>query len=195
MVCTLAAGRLACCALVVLGALGMTPRSSRNLSIVRDYLPVRGEHSARGALEAESHNSSAAESGRSVRDEHVALTVEGFRASHRIRRVCRVTAYCDRGLTASGVPSGLGQCAAPADIPFGSLVYIPQLDRTFVVTDRTHERFRHNTVDLFMPERSTCLQFGRNYLECEFHIIATPPRYGQLRLAMGNGSPHTVASR
>ncbi len=66
-------------------------------------------------------------------------------------RVCRVTAYCDRGSTASGVPSGMGQCAAPADIPFGSIVYIPALGQRFVVTDRTHRRFRRSTVDIFMP--------------------------------------------
>lgn len=86
-------------------------------------------------------------------------------------RVCRVTAYCDRGLTASGVMSGLGQCAAPGDVPFGSIVYIPALDRSFVVTDRTHKRFRHNTVDLFIPERAACLAFGREYLE----VVITPP--------------------
>lgn len=81
-------------------------------------------------------------------------------------RICRVTAYCDRGTTASGVRSGVGQCAAPADIPFGALVYIPALDRSFVVTDRTHKRFRKNTVDLFMPSKYQCKQFGCNYLEC-----------------------------
>jgi 3D (Asp-Asp-Asp) domain-containing protein len=99
------------------------------------------------------------------------------------RRVCRVTAYCDRGITASGVPSGVGQCAAPADIPFGSRVYIPALDRTFIVTDRTAKRFRHNTVDIFIPTRGQCRQFGRSYLECEFTIPVKPPRYASPRLA------------
>lgn len=87
------------------------------------------------------------------------------------RRVFRVTAYCDIGITASGVPSGAGQCAAPADIPFGSRIYVPELDATFVVTDRTHKRFRHNTVDLFIPSKSRCLEFGRHYLEC----VILPP--------------------
>jgi len=100
-----------------------------------------------------------------------------------LRRICRVTAYCDRGTTASGVPSGVGQCAAPADIPFGSKVYIPALDQTFVVTDRTAKRFRHNTVDIFITARKACLEFGRHYLECEFTIPADPPRYGSPRLA------------
>ena len=84
-----------------------------------------------------------------------------------MRRICRVTAYCDRGTIASGVESGVGQCAAPIDIPFGSRIHIPELGRTFLVTDRTARRFRHNTVDLFIPTREACLQFGRQYLICE----------------------------
>lgn len=84
-----------------------------------------------------------------------------------MRRICRVTAYCDRGTTASGVQSGVGQCAAPIDIPFGSRIHIPELGRTFLVTDRTARRFRHNTVDIFIPTRAACLQFGRQYLVCE----------------------------
>ncbi len=105
-----------------------------------------------------------------------------------LRRVYRVTAYCDRGLTASGVPSGIGQCAAPADIPFGSKIYIPALDRTFIVTDRTAKRFRHNTVDLFMPTRSQCLRFGRRYLECVITLPERQPRYGSpaLRAAVAS---------
>lgn len=97
-------------------------------------------------------------------------------------RICRVTAYCDRGTTAAGVPAGPGQCAAPADIPFGSRVYIPALGRTFIVTDRTHRRFRHNTVDLFIPSRRSCRAFGRQYLKCEFTIVDEPPAYGRVRV-------------
>ncbi len=84
-----------------------------------------------------------------------------------IDRVCRVTAYHDRGVTAAGVPSGLGQCAAPSDIPIGSRIHIPALGRTFVVTDRTHRRFRNSTVDLFLPCPDRCRQFGRKYLEVQ----------------------------
>jgi len=99
-----------------------------------------------------------------------------------LRRTYRVTAYCDRGTTAAGVPSGSGQCAAPANIPFGSKVYIPALGRTFVVTDRTHRRFRHNTVDLFLSSEDECRQFGRRYLECHILVPENPPQYGQVRV-------------
>lgn len=100
----------------------------------------------------------------------------------KVYRVYRVTAYCDRGLTASGVRSGVGQCAAPADIPFGSRIYIPALERTFIVTDRTAKRFRRNTVDLFIPDRAKCREFGRRYLECEINTPVRVPRYGSPRL-------------
>lgn len=108
------------------------------------------------------------------------------RYAKRIYRICRVTAYCDRGTTAAGVPSGLGQCAAPEDIPFGSIVYIPALDQRFVVTDRTHRRFRRSTVDLFIPSAARCRQFGRHYLECEILINPDPPAYGDVRV-LGTG--------
>jgi 3D (Asp-Asp-Asp) domain-containing protein len=92
--------------------------------------------------------------------------------NRRVKRVYRVTAYCDQGTTASGRPSGVGQCAAPSNIPFGAKVHIPALKRTFVVTDRTNKRFRHNTVDIFMNTEWACKQFGRNYLECEVTLPA-----------------------
>jgi 3D (Asp-Asp-Asp) domain-containing protein len=102
--------------------------------------------------------------------------------SATVCRVYRVTAYCDRGLTAAGVPSGVGQCAAPQDIPFGARVYLPALDRTFIVTDRTARRFRHNTVDLFIPDRGRCLRFGCRYLECQITLPEEQVRYASRRL-------------
>lgn len=108
----------------------------------------------------------------------------GFRPAGR--RVFRVTAYCDRALTAAGIPSGMGQCAAPEDIPFGAIVYVPQLRQAFVVTDRTHKRFRRNTLDLFMHERQSARRFGRRYLEAMVWVPLSRPAYGSARLA------HTV---
>lgn len=119
--------------------------------------------------------------------------------STTISRVYRVTAYCDRGFTAAGTLAGVGQCAAPADIPFGSRVYIPELGRTFIVTDRTARRFRHNTVDIFLPDREACLRFGRSYLECQITFPKTAPRYGsaELRAAVQAhaSAEHALASR
>lgn len=107
----------------------------------------------------------------------------GQQANRRVvRRVYRVTAYNDRGLTASGVWSGVGQCAAPADIPFGARVHIPALGRTLVVTDRTHRRFRSNTVDIYMPGYEQCRSFGRRYLECVVEFPPEPFEYGSPEL-------------
>lgn len=100
----------------------------------------------------------------------LARAVENEDETTTLYRICRVTAYCDRGTTASGVQSGVGQCAAPGYVPFGSKVYIPALDRTFIVTDRTHRRFRNSTVDIFIPSKSDCVQFGRSFLEVEITI-------------------------
>ena len=104
-------------------------------------------------------------------------------AADTYRRTFRVTAYCDRGITAAGIPSGYGQCAAPADVPFGAKIYVPELGQTFIVTDRTHRRFRHNTVDIFMPNRDDCLEFGRNFLECEVRLPVEPVAYASPDLA------------
>ena len=90
-----------------------------------------------------------------------------------VRRVYRVTAYCIRGTTASGVEVRVGQCAAPPDIPFGSRIYVPALRRTLIVTDRTAEQFRHNTVDVFIPRYKACRVFGRRDLECEITLPRT----------------------
>jgi 3D (Asp-Asp-Asp) domain-containing protein len=110
------------------------------------------------------------------------------------RRRFRVTAYCDQGLTAAGVPSGVGQCAAPADIPFGARIYIPELNRTFVVTDRTNKRFRHNTVDIFIPAREACLQFGCRQLVGEVTLPQQPHKYGNPAIVAALDVSEQIAS-
>ncbi len=72
--------------------------------------------------------------------------------------VLRITAYCDRGVTASGVRAGPGQCAAPEYVPFGSVVVVD--GRRYVCTDRTAKRFRQNTVDIWNGSRAECLRRG-----------------------------------
>jgi 3D (Asp-Asp-Asp) domain-containing protein len=115
-------------------------------------------------------------------DRSLAAADEAKPVSRVLRRVYRVTAYNDRGLTAAGVWSGIGQCAAPAGIPFGTKVHIPAIGRTLVVTDRTHRRFRTNTVDIFMPGYEQCRQFGRRYLECVVELPTQCYEYGSPEL-------------
>lgn len=70
----------------------------------------------------------------------------------------RVTAYHDRGVTASGRWTKSGQCAAPSWVPFGSIVVVA--GREYVVTDRTAKRFRRNTVDIWLPTHAECVKHG-----------------------------------
>jgi 3D (Asp-Asp-Asp) domain-containing protein len=80
-------------------------------------------------------------------------------------RLLRVTAYADHGVTASGQLTRPGTCAAPAGVPFGSRVYVPRVG-WLTVTDRTARRFRHNTIDIFMPSRADCVRFGVRFVPC-----------------------------
>jgi len=77
----------------------------------------------------------------------------------------RITAYCDRGITASGCRSGPGQCAAPSWVPFGSRVKVD--GQWYRVTDRTAKRFRHNTIDVWNPSRRECLRRGVKWTTVE----------------------------
>ncbi len=72
--------------------------------------------------------------------------------------VLRVTAYCDRGITASGVRAGPGMCAAPEWVPFGSILIVD--GKRYVCRDRTAKRFRHNTIDIWNGSRAECLRYG-----------------------------------
>ncbi len=80
----------------------------------------------------------------------------------------RVTAYCDRGRTASGRMAGPGQCAAPAWVPFGSKVCVD--GKVYVATDRTAKRFRQNTVDIWMPTRQRCMNWGVRYIDVRIEV-------------------------
>jgi len=88
------------------------------------------------------------------------------------RRMMRVTAYTphdkgmnDKGVTADGEKAQEGQTlAADSSIPFGTQIYIPELGKTFTVTDRgggiTGDR-----LDIYMESRSDALKFGDRELE------------------------------
>lgn len=160
----------ACCALLVLGwVAGHEPTCGGSSTVLAGRVSIESYNSETLAHSADANKTYAA----IISEEPVTEPVpkpQSPQVTFRKSRVCRVTAYCDRGITAAGVESGVGQCAAPADIPFGTRVYIPKLKRWFVVTDRTHRRFRHNTVDIFIPAAEACRRFGLNYLECEFHL-------------------------
>jgi 3D (Asp-Asp-Asp) domain-containing protein len=72
----------------------------------------------------------------------------------------------DYGITASGSRVKSGDVACPPQYPFGTKFYIPDLNRTYVCTDRGGD-IKNHRLDLFMPSRSDVKQFGRQRLEVE----------------------------
>lgn len=87
-------------------------------------------------------------------------------------RVMRITAYTAKdkgmnglGITASGEKAIEGvTVAAPPDIPFGTQIYVPALDKTYIVTDRGGA-IKGNRLDLFIEDRKRALEFGVKDLE------------------------------
>jgi rare lipoprotein A len=87
-------------------------------------------------------------------------------------RIMRITAYTKndpgmdgRGITTSEEPVQEGiTIAAPPEIPFGTQIYIPSLNRTYTVTDHGGA-IKGNRLDLYMEKRSDALEFGVQELE------------------------------
>ena len=82
------------------------------------------------------------------------------------------SAYCDRGITASGEPVRPGICAMDmlngVMVPFGSRVTLPD-GTTLIVKDRFGGNY-NNRLDVWMPTESACWLFGRKDLKCEVQL-------------------------
>ena len=82
------------------------------------------------------------------------------------------SAYCDKGITASGEYVREGICAMDKLngqwVKFGSKVYLPD-GRMLVVTDRFGGNY-NNRLDIFLNTESECWQFGRRWLKCRVEI-------------------------
>jgi 3D (Asp-Asp-Asp) domain-containing protein len=74
------------------------------------------------------------------------------------------TAYCTKGLTASGVPVARGIVAADPDVlPLGTVIRITgttRYDGTYRVLD-TGALVQRRHVDLYIPDCAAARQFGR----------------------------------
>lgn len=83
------------------------------------------------------------------------------------------SAYCDRGITASGEPVRKGICAMDkvngVIVPFGSKVYLPD-GRVLEVKDRMGGGTLNNNLDIWIENKDECLRFGRQWLRCEVEI-------------------------
>ena len=82
------------------------------------------------------------------------------------------SAYCDRGITASGEYVRSGICAMDKVngmvVPFGSKVYLPD-GRMLIVKDRFGAN-HNNHLDIWMASEQECWQFGRQWLKCRVEI-------------------------
>jgi len=68
-------------------------------------------------------------------------------------------------ITANGEKALEGQTiAADSSIPFGTQIYIPELGKTFTVTDRGGS-ITGDRLDMYMESREDALKFGDRELE------------------------------
>lgn len=82
------------------------------------------------------------------------------------------SAYCDRGVTASGEYVREGICAMDklngVTVPFGARVTLPD-GRVLIVKDRFGGEY-NNHLDIWMASESECWQFGRRMLKCRVEL-------------------------
>lgn len=68
--------------------------------------------------------------------------------------------YLD-GLTATGLPVGLGIVAVDPDIiPLGSVIYIPKFKQFFIALD-TGSKIKGNRIDIYFLDKRNALKFGK----------------------------------
>ena len=82
------------------------------------------------------------------------------------------SAYCDRGITASGEYVRQGICAMDKlngmVVPFGSRVTLPD-GKVLIVKDRFGGG-KNNCLDIWLPVENECWQFGRQWLRCKVEV-------------------------
>ena len=82
------------------------------------------------------------------------------------------TAYCDKGITASGEYVRDGICAMDKVngmvVPFGAKVILPN-GKVLIVKDRFGAN-HNNHLDIWMASENECWQFGRRNLVCRVEI-------------------------
>jgi 3D (Asp-Asp-Asp) domain-containing protein len=55
--------------------------------------------------------------------------------------------------------------AAMNDVPFGTKIYVPALDKTFRINDRMNRRYDSNYMDIHVKTKADAFKFGRQSLE------------------------------
>jgi len=87
----------------------------------------------------------------------------------------------DDGITSTGLPAGMGVAAVdPGVIPYGSVLYIPDLGKYFLASDtgKAMRRGDGRNVDILMPTVEEALQFGKQRLDVELIGLGPDGRLG-----------------
>lgn len=83
------------------------------------------------------------------------------------------TAYCDKGITASGEPVQDGICAVDKIngvlVPFGTKIILSDGTK-LVVKDRICGGQYNNHLDRWIENEDKCWEFGRKNLRCEVEL-------------------------
>ncbi len=79
--------------------------------------------------------------------------------------VVQATAYAGDSITSTGTVPKWGTIAVdPRVIPYGSKVYIPQFNKTFIAED-CGGAIKGNIIDIFMGSESECYKWGRRTID------------------------------
>ena len=76
----------------------------------------------------------------------------------------------DDGITSQLIPAGMGVAAVdPRVIPYGAVLYLPEIDKYFFASDTGAAMKRGNgrNIDILMPTVQDALEFGRQRLQVE----------------------------
>ena len=83
------------------------------------------------------------------------------------------TAYCDRGITASGEYVRKGICAVDRIngvlIPFGAKITLPD-GTVLTVKDRICGGQYNNKLDRWIKNEDECWKFGRRWMRCRIEL-------------------------
>lgn len=81
---------------------------------------------------------------------------------YRKKMLCKITAYCDRGYTASGLKAGMGRVAVDKSvIPLRSRMYVSGYGEC--VAADTGGAVKGNYVDIWLPTDAKCRNWGVRY--------------------------------
>lgn len=155
--------------------------------IVAPVEPVENEPTVKTDIKEdiiEVHNEVELASRASDSREIKAVSDDGYLGKFRVTRYCPCEICCgkwakNREKDENGIPIAYGasgkrlnsgySCAADTSLPFGTVLYIPQIDMTVTVEDRaaksTEARYDGKFVDLYFNDHAHYIEGATDYME------------------------------